>query len=279
MLALVTVASRRRIYWLLFAVAALLFMGAAVLGLALLSGRQAPAFLKAVGAYRELGILGLTVNSMASSAASVLVLSLFSVLCLGYILLSFRKTVSPEIFFFAFWVLSLGCEAGRFLVLRFASGASPQSWILLAACVVYGARIIGLLAFFAAGLHAAGFRNEKLGSALGVILVAGWALAQALPFDTGSYEASLMLRSGYSSLSLGLAGLAGLGVVANLVYASFSSGEKSYRVVALGAGAALLGQFILLTTWFPPILILGAFLLFTGSWLFISRLHAYYLWH
>lgn len=273
-----TIASRRRIYWLLFIVAAALFAGAVLLSLPILVAKGGPAFLKAAGAFKEVSILGLRVSSPASSAAAVLVLSLFSALCLGYILLSFRKTVSPEIFFFSFWVLSLACEAGRLLVFRFASGAYPQPWIILTARVVYGARILGLLCFFAAGLHAAGFRNEKLGSALGVIFVAGWSLAQALPFDTGSYEPSLMLRSGYSSLSLGLAALAGLGVVANLFYASFSSGEKSYRIVALGAGSALLGQLLLLATWYPPTLALGTLLLFLGSWLFVSRLHAYYLW-
>lgn len=274
----VTIASRRRIYWLLFVLAAALFAGAVFLSLPILASRGGPGFLKAAGAFREASILGLQVSSPASSAVAVLVLSLFSALCLGYILLSFRKTVSPEIFFFSFWVLSLACEAGRLLVFRFASGAYPQPWIILAARVVYGARILGLLCFFAAGLHAAGFRNEKLGSALGVILVAGWSLAQALPFDTGSYEPSLMLHSGYSALSLGLAGLAGLGVVANLFYASFSSGEKSYRIVALGAGAALIGQLLLLLAWYPPTLALGTLLLFLGSWLFVSRLHAYYLW-
>ncbi len=273
-----TIASRRRIYWLLFVLAVALFAGAVLLSLPILAAKGGPGFLKAAGAFKVASILGLRVSSPASSAAAVLVLCLFSALCLGYILLSFRKTVSPEIFFFSFWVLSLACESGRLLVFRFASGAYPEPWIILAARVVYGARILGLLCFFAAGLHAASFRNEKLGSALGVIFVAGFSLAQAIPFDTGSYEASLMLRSGYASLSLGLAVLAGLGVVANLFYASFSSGEKSYRIVSLGACSALVGQLLLLASWYPPTLALGTLLLVLGSWLFISRLHAYYLW-
>ena len=274
----VTIVSRRRIYWILFILSLALFAGAFVLSIPLFTAKAAPAFLKAAGAFKEAKVFGLTVNSASSSAAAVLATCLFSAVSLGYILFSFRKTVSPEIFFFSFWVLSLGCEAGRLLVFRFASEAVPVGWILLASRAVFGARILGLLCFFAAGLHAAGFRNEKLGSALGVILVAGWALAEALPFDTGVYETTLALRSGFSTLSLGLACLTGLGVVANLAYASFSSGEKSYKVVAMGASSALLGQLLLLTRWYPLVLVLGVFLLFFGSWLFISRLHAYYLW-
>jgi hypothetical protein len=99
-----------------------------------------------------------------------------------------------------------------------------------------------------------------------------------MPIDTGVYLPILMLKPGYMALTKIVAGIAALVIVANLVYASHSSGERSYRIAALGAAAALAGQFLLVSQWQPLSLALGAALLALGSWLFISRLHAYYLW-
>lgn len=277
---LVTIASRRRIYWGLFVAAALCLAVALFLSVPVFARAEGVASFKALGggAYRELSLGRLKLDSVSTSSAGILLASLYSLLCLGFILATFRKTVSSEIFFFSFWVLSFGMESLRFLIVHFAAIGAPVGWSIAATRVILGSRIVGLLSFFAAGLHAAGFRNDKLGSAIGVIVVAGWALAYVMPIDTGSYLPVLMLRPGYAMLSMIVAAIAGLVIVANLIYASFSSGERSYRIAALGAAAALAGQRLLVAEWQPLAIASGAALLVFGSWLFISRLHAYYLW-
>jgi hypothetical protein len=274
----VTIASRRRIYWGLFGAACLCLAAACALGLPLFDGKADFKALKDSGAFQQVKVLGLGLDSARVSAAAIIAASLYATLCLAFILASFRKTVSSEIFFFAFWALSLGLEAGRLLVFSFAAAGMPMAWSVAAMRVVLGGRICGLLSFFAAGLHAAGFRNEKLGSAVAVIFVAGWALAYAMPVDTGVYEATLALRPGFRLLGFSLAAVAALATVANFLYASFRTGEKSYRMVSLGAGLALAGEALLLTLWHPAFLLAGLALLILGSWLVISRLHAYYLW-
>lgn len=278
MLEAVTIAARRRIYWILFALACLGFAAAVFLALPLFLGRVDASFLQASGGLRELRFLGATLSSPRLAAAGVLLATLYSALCLGYVLYSFRKTVSSEVFFFAFWVLSLAFEAGRLAVFSLAAGGAPTSLVLAASRLVLAGRFSGLLSIFAAGLYAAGFRNEKLGSVLLLVVVVGGTLAWAIPLNSGVYEATLLVRPGYLKLLDLLALLAGLATAANFVYASGSTGERSYKVVALGAAAFLLGQRILVSQLSPPALALGFALLLCGSWLFVSRLHAYYLW-
>ena len=77
---------------------------------------------------------------------------------------------------------------------------------------------------------------------------------------------------------IALAAVLALATVLDFFYASFSSGEQSYRVVALGSGLALAGQGLVLAMWQPFALLAGLALLALGSWLLVSRLHAYYLW-
>lgn len=273
-----TIVSRRRIYWALFVIACLVFLAGLFLSLPIFQGRVDTELLKASGSFFREKIFALSVDSARTTAAAALFSGLYSVLCLGYILRSFRKTVSSEIFFFAFWALSIGLEALRPLAFRLASQGAPASLILVSTRLVLAGRAMGLLAFFCASLYAVGFHNEKLGSAAFVVVLLGCALAVIIPLNTGVYQTNLIVRPGYRGYTSLLAGIAGLAILADFIYASFSSGEAPYRIVALGSASALLGQALLITQWQPFALFLGFGLLALGSWLVVSRLHAYYLW-
>jgi len=72
--------------------------------------------------------------------------------------------------------------------------------------------------------------------------------------------------------------MASMLTVANFLYAVRSTGEPSYKLVALGCAAFLIGRQILVSQLNPFAIIAGFALLVTGSWLFISKLHSYYLW-
>jgi len=274
----VTIASRRRIYWLLFLVAVASLAAALLLGISVLSPKADLSALVASGALHKGSFLGLAVDSARVTALGLVAVAAFSSLCLAYILATFRKTVSSEIFFFSFWVLSLGLEALRLLVLRLACGGYAVGTVIFATRLVLGFRLAGVLSFFAASLYAAGFRNEKLGSSLAVIFFAAVTLAWAMPIDTGVHELGFLLRPGYRTMAVALAAVLALATVLDFFYASFSSGEQSYRVVALGSGLALAGQGLVLAMWQPFALLAGLALLALGSWLLVSRLHAYYLW-
>jgi hypothetical protein len=237
-----------------------------------------PAFLDKAGALLDFQIGKLHLPSHRLAAAGAGLCALYSALGLGLVLYSFRKTVSSEIFFFAFWVLSVGLEVLRLGVFSLAADGASATWQILATKALLFARYAGYLSLFASGLYAAGFRNEKLGSAAALILALSFALASAMPVNTGSFSATLELKPGYVDLNNAFALIVSLVTVANFLYAVRSTGEASYRFVALGCAGFLLGHRLLTTQWNPFLMVLGFALLAAGSWLFVSRLHAYYLW-
>lgn len=273
-----TIASRRRIYWILFLSAVASLAAAAILGIPVLSPKADLSVLGDAGAFYKGSFFGLAVDSARVTAIGIMVIAVFASLCLAYILATFRKTVSAEIFFFSFWVLSLGLETFRILVLRCSSAGYPVSAVIFLSRLVVGVRLAGILAFFAAGLYAAGFRNEKLGSSLAVIFLVALTLAWVMPIDTGVYETGFLLRPGYKTMAVALAAVLALSTVINFFYAAYTTGELSYRVVAVGACLALTGEALVLAMWQPFAMAAGVVLLFLGSWLLVSRLHAYYLW-
>jgi hypothetical protein len=241
-------------------------------------GDKSPAFLVKVGALKSFHFGAIAISSHYLAAAGIGLCCLFAALGLGFILYSFRKTVSAEIYFYSFWVLSVGLEVLRLTVFDLAAGGGSVYWQIVATKVLLFARYEGYLSLSVSGLYAAGFHNEKLGTVAAVILTISLGLATAMPVNTGSFAPTLELRAGYVELNTGLVIVVALVTVANYLYAAHMSGEASYRLVALGAALFLVGNRLLTTQWNPFAMITGFALLVAGSWLFVSRLHSYYLW-
>ena len=273
-----TIAARRRVYWALFLMACLCIAAFVPLYANLVRMPAEPDFLAGSGALGRFELLGIALPSPRLAGAGAGLCSLYAVATLGMILYSFRKTVSAEIYFYAFWVLSVGMESLRLVVFGLAATRASPEWQSLATRVLLFARYAGQLSFLASSLHAAGFRNEKLGTAAALVLALATALAVAMPVNTGSYAPSLELRPGYADLHLAFYLVASLATVADFIYAERSTGERSFRLVAIGSAACLLGRQLLVTQWNPFALVAGFALLATGSWLLVSRLHGYYLW-
>lgn len=241
-------------------------------------GTVSPSFLERAHALGEYRIANLRLSTHLVVAAGTGLCALYSAFALGLILYSFRKTVSAEVFFFAFWVLTVGTEVLRLGSFTLGAGGAAVNWQILLAKTILFCRYAGNFCLLASGLHAAGYRNEKLGTAIALIVAVSFALASAMPVNTGSFAPTFELKPGYSELNDVFAILVGLVTIANFLYAAGYSGEHSYRLVALGSAALLVGHRLLVSQSNAFILVLGFALLVSGSWLFVSRLHSYYLW-
>jgi hypothetical protein len=242
------------------------------------NGPRSPDFLDKAGALGSYRLGEISIPSHRLAAVGIGLCCLYATLTLGFIVYSFRQTVSSEIYFFAFWVLSVGLEALRLGIFDVALGGLPVYWQIALSKALLFARYAGSLSLFVSGLYAVGFHSEKLGVVAAIVLAVSLGLSIAIPINTGAYSPVLELKAGYSGLNEVLMGLIGLIAIANFVYAASSSGEFAYRLVALGSALFLAGRWILTTRWDPIAMIGGFVLLVIGSWLFVSRLHTYYLW-
>jgi len=274
----VTIATRRRINWGLFLAACASLAIFFPLCIQLSKAGNSPAFLAKAGALESFRVGSLALSSHYLAAGGIGLCALYSALGLGFILYSFRKTVSTEIYFFSFWVLSVGMETLRLVVFDSAAGGGSVYWQIATTKILLFARYAGYLSLFASGLYAAGFRNEKLGAVVAVVLAVSFGLATAMPINTGSFAATLELRAGYVGINAILVLAVAIVTVADYLYAAHATAEGSYRMVALGAAVFLIGHRLLTTQWNPLAMIAGFVLLVAGSWIYVSRLHAYYLW-
>ena len=220
----------------------------------------------------------LNLESWQLAPIGAILLSSFAVAVLFAILVSFRKTSSEEIYFFAFWAISCSFESGRILAARLLEAGGPPSAIVMVTRIVLAARFSGYGAFFIAGLRSAGFRNERAGRSLLAVIGIGIAAAWTLPIDSGLFESAFLARPAYQLERLLLVVVLALVSAANLLVAVESSGERAFRMVALGAVLLLAGQAILVTGWRPEMLATGLILLGLGARLIVTRLHTLYIW-
>jgi hypothetical protein len=278
MLSAMTIAARRRVYWCLFLVACLCLTAFIPLFASLLRRDAEPSFLAASNAFGRFKLLGIDLPSPRLIGAGIGLGALYAVAALGLILRSFRKTVSTEVFFYSFWVLSVACEILRLAVFDLAAAGGAPRWQALTTRALFFTRYAGQLSLLAASLYAAGFRNEKLGTIAALVFCIAAGIAVAMPVNTQSYAFSLELRAGYADLHFLLFLVVSCLTVADFYHAARTTGEKSFRLAALGSAAFMAGRQILVSQWNPLAIVAGFALLATGSWLFVSRLHAYYLW-
>jgi hypothetical protein len=203
---------------------------------------------------------------------------LYSLITLVLIYYFFEKTQSPEIFFFAFFVLSFSFEAIRLLIpLKAVHSISPL-YLLMAFRILLFSRYFGIFSLFTASLYAAGLEVQKQRNILLILTVATMVIAMGAPIDTLSWDSSLSVISGYTSMfRMVEAGVLFITVISFLISA-YSRGAGEYICIGLGAFLVFLGRNILLSadTWvspFPAILLLAA-----GTWFICTQLHKVYLW-
>lgn len=273
-----TFRTKRRTYWILFSISVAAFAAGAVFALGLLVRKDLVIFLIERGVYRIHDFAGLRIPSQVLSLLSPLAAGAFSIVMGGFILKTFRKTESSEIFFFAFWLCSLSFESLRLLHAFLAlSGARDSILAFIDKCYM-GTKFLGVVSIFVSGLYASGMRSERQFTILSLAITISVAMAMSLPVNTGIWGRNLVFTIGYSRLIAGFTIAAMAMTTANCLIAVRTRGEKSFFHVAGGLAGAVAGAFLLVSDLSPGAFLAGVILISGGSLLFINKLHAFYLW-
>ncbi|MDR2257823.1 MAG: hypothetical protein LBE14_01600 [Treponema sp.] len=203
---------------------------------------------------------------------------LYSLITLVLIYYFFEKTQCPEILFFAFFALSFAFEAVRLLIPLKAVYIISPPYLLMAFKILLFTRYFGIFSLFTASVYAAGLEVQKQRDIILIITVATMVIAMGMPIDTLSWDSSLSMISGYTSMfRMVEAGVLFITIVSFLISA-YSRGAGEYILIGVGSLFVFLGRNILLNadTWislFPALLLLAA-----GTWYICTQLHKVYLW-
>jgi hypothetical protein len=190
----------------------------------------------------------------------------------------FEKTPSPEILFFALFVLSLSFEGMRLIVPLQKIREIPALYLLMASRALLFGRFFGIFSLFAASVYAAGLEMQKQQNIIMIIALITLVITLGVPIDVLSWDTSYCMINGYTSMfRMVEAGVLFITMLSFFISA-YSRGSQEYILIGAGSFLVFLGRNLLLSadTWLTPLP--GLLALVVGAWFICTRLHKVYLW-
>jgi hypothetical protein len=190
----------------------------------------------------------------------------------------FEKTQSPEILFFAFFVLSFAFEGARTMIPLKQAYDLPAVFLVMGTRVLLFGRYFGIFSLFTASVYASGLEIQKQGYVVFILAAATLMIALGVPVDGLSWDTSLAMLSGY----MGMFRVVELGIVLitmmSFFISAYSRDSREYIFVGVGSLLVFLGRNMLLNadTWITPLPALVFLIL--GTWFICTQLHRVYLW-
>ncbi|GHV85135.1 hypothetical protein AGMMS50230_07430 [Spirochaetia bacterium] len=190
----------------------------------------------------------------------------------------FEKTPCPEILFVDLFSLSFIFEIIGIMAPLRSLYPFPSELLIVGTRLLIFGRFFGVLSLFASSVYAAGLDMQKQGQVIIAMVIAILVVALRIPVNSQSWDSSLVMFSGYSSMFRFAESALMLITVVSFLVAAYSRGTGEYLFAALGAFLTFLGRSFLIgsDTWFT--LVSGTILLAAGTWFITVRLHRVYLW-
>jgi hypothetical protein len=194
------------------------------------------------------------------------------------LIISFKKTASPEIFFLAFFLLAFCLESVRlFYPVSFLINTDYNFYMLLTRLVLFS-RLAGLAFLFTTSLFTGGFSSQRIGFILGLCVLIAAVVASRLMIKPSGLGRDFLFPYGYSTLTI--FGLILIQVVGLITIILSGSVHKERRYIALSAAyaALCLGQAGIYLCRSIPFCIGSIILLVLGTAVYSRNLHNAYLW-
>jgi hypothetical protein len=232
---------------------------------------------------RAPGILQNFINPLLGPSAyapfaSIAASAIYALLTLILIYHFFEKTPSPEILFFALFVLSLSFEVMRLMTPLQKFRQIPALYLLMAARMLLFGRFFGIFSLFTASVYAAGLEMQKQQNIIMIIALITLVIILGVPIDVLSWDTSYSMITGYTALFRMVEAGVLLITLLSFLISAHTRGSNEYILIGVGSFLVFLGRNLLFTadTWATPLP--GFLALSAGTWFICTRLHKVYLW-
>ena len=188
----------------------------------------------------------------------------------------FKKKISPEIFFFILFILSLSLQSIRLFQFQLLLlNVSPFFGVLITR-LYYFFRLFGLFCLFASSLFPIGIKFQKFGTILLSILLISFTISTLIPIDSTQMNSYFLYYiSDSSSILLMTLSIRVLTIV-NLARVAITTKSKNYILVLISSVLIITGDELLLLF---PIPLFAFILILVGTAIYSRSIYNYYLWN
>ncbi|TFG63420.1 MAG: hypothetical protein E4H36_05640 [Spirochaetales bacterium] len=197
----------------------------------------------------------------------------------GYVLKTyFRKTTSPEVFFFMLFTLSLSFNGLKCFQIFLILNSLPSYYgVVLTRLDIFGT-FFGLGCLFCAGIFPTGIRTQKYGLFIGLIFLISVIIAASLPVDASTMDTSLSYAVGNKKELYIVLYVLKLFSFINFFLAGYFKNNRDYYYLGLAILVLLAGTEAFRIFSSHLLEISGFISLVFGTVFFSNRIHSLYMW-
>lgn len=190
----------------------------------------------------------------------------------------FRKTTSPEIFFFNAFLLCLSTQSLKILqIILITRNFSFIFGILLTRFLLFF-YFSGIFLFFTGSLFATGFPYQRFSLSFSAALGAAFLFSYFLPIDGTILQTNLIYSPSAYFPTGAVVIFVELLTVINFIRGSFYHNSREYLFLSLGAFLSIIGFEFLFFIASPIMICCGLIFLILGGGIFINKTFNLYLW-
>jgi hypothetical protein len=187
----------------------------------------------------------------------------------------FKKKISPEIFFFILFILSLSLQSIRLFQFQLLLlNVSPFFGVIITR-LYYFFKLFGLFCLFASSLFPVGIKFQKFGTILISILLISFTISALMPIDSTSMNSYFLYNIGDSSSILLMTLSIRILTIVNLTRVAITTKSRNYVLVLIAAALIIAGDELLLLL---PIPLVAFFMISIGTVMYSRSIYNYYLW-
>jgi len=203
------------------------------------------------------------------------ILFVFSIITSLFLFHYFKKKISPEIFFFILFILSLSLQSIRLFQLQLLMLQVSPFFGVIITRVYYFFKLFGVFCFFASSLFPIGVQFQKFGTILISILLLSFTISALMPIDPTSMNNNFLYEVSDSISLLVMTLSVRFLTVINFIRVSLTTRSRNYIAILVAAIMIILGDELLIVM---PVPLLSIALIFTGTIIYSRSLYTYYLW-
>lgn len=213
--------------------------------------------------------------------ATIIGIGIFPILSLAgllYVLFAFEKTQTIEITFFAAAIFVLSFESLRIFIPLYHLWVHANFFSAAISRIIVFCRIFILLALLMSAIFTTGETIQQVGPSIFLLAFFSMSLANVIPLNSGGMTSTFLIPAGFRGSLVSLLSLLGVLTLVSYMVLGKTRGVTEYEDAAWGLFLLLAGYGLLALcdTWL--FLAAGTALGSAGAWIYLDRIHRYYLW-
>ena len=187
----------------------------------------------------------------------------------------FKKKISPEIFFFILFILSLSFQTVRLFQFQLlVLNLSPFFGVIITR-FYYFFRLFSIFCLFSSSLFPIGVKFQKIGTILISILLLAFTISALMPIDPTSMSIHFLYQiSDRTSIMIMILSIRLLTLI-NFTRVAITTKSKNYLIILLASFMIIIGDELLLIL---PVPLIAFSLIMIGTVLYSRSIYTYYLW-